>query len=63
MAGQNPIDGIQVDLAEVKFWGNSLQRPECVVIEPDGPCWSTDLRGLVHIRSGGKQRIIEVPLR
>lgn len=59
MAGKNPIDGFKVDPAEVKFWGNDLQRPECILAEPDGSLWSADLRGLVHIRPDGTQRIVE----
>jgi sugar lactone lactonase YvrE len=54
----NPIDNFSVSHSEVAFWGNDLQRPECVLAEPDGSLWTADLRGLVHIRPDGTQRIV-----
>ncbi len=57
-ASKNPLDGFAVQPSQVTFWGNDLQRPECVLAEPDGSLWSADLRGLVHIRPDGSQRIV-----
>lgn len=55
----NPIDGFQVDPAELKTIGRDLQRPECILAEPDGSLWSADARGgVVHIRPDGSQTLI-----
>lgn len=54
----NPLDGFTVSHADVKFAGSDLQRPECVLAEPDGSLWSADLRGLVHIKPDGSQRVV-----
>jgi len=55
----NPIDGFEVDPAALKFIGHDLQRPECILAEPDGSLWSADARGgVVHIRPDGSQTLI-----
>lgn len=55
----NPIDGFSVDLRELRFVGRDLQRPECILAEPDGSLWSADARGgVVHIRPDGSQTLI-----
>lgn len=55
----NPIDGFQVDPAGLKTIGQGLQRPECILAEPDGSLWSADARGgVVHIRPDGSQTLI-----
>ena len=55
----NPIIGFQVDPAEIQTIGRDLQRPECILAEPDGSLWSADARGgVVHIRPDGSQEII-----
>ena len=39
--------------------GNGLQRPECILAEPDGTLWSADARGgVVRISADGSQQII-----
>lgn len=59
MARLNPIDGFQVDPATVNRIGRDLQRPECILAEPDGSLWSADARGgVVHIRPDGSQKLI-----
>lgn len=59
MAKPNPIDGFVVDPKTVKYLGEGLQRPECVLAEPDGSLWSADARGgVVHIRPDGSQQVI-----
>jgi sugar lactone lactonase YvrE len=58
MAG-NPIDGFVVDRTQIKHIGNGLQRPECILAEPDGSLWAADARGgVVHIRPDGSQQLI-----
>jgi len=55
----NPIDGFQVDPADLKFIGHDLQRPECILAEPDGGLWAADARGgVVHILPDGQQTLI-----
>ncbi|MCZ7656716.1 MAG: SMP-30/gluconolactonase/LRE family protein [Xanthobacteraceae bacterium] len=55
----NPIDGFTVDPATIAHVGHDLQRPECILAEPDGSLWSADARGgVVHIRPDGSQQLI-----
>ncbi len=57
--GENPIKGFVVDPAEIRTIGHDLQRPECILAEPDGSLWSADARGgVVHIFPDGRQEII-----
>lgn len=45
--------------SSLQYVGAGLQRPECILAEPDGSLWSADARGgVVHIRPDGKQQII-----
>jgi sugar lactone lactonase YvrE len=56
---ENPIIGFQVNPNELQFVGENLQRPECILAEPDGTLWSADARGgVVKISPGGSQEII-----
>ena len=36
MHGPNPLDGFEVDRATIQTVGHDLQRPECILAEPDG---------------------------
>jgi gluconolactonase len=55
----NPIIGFQVDPADIQYIGQDLQRPECILAEPDGTLWSADARGgVVKISADGRQEII-----
>jgi sugar lactone lactonase YvrE len=55
----NPIDGFTVDRSAIKYVGEDLQRPECILAERDGSLWSADARGgVVHIRPDGSQQLI-----
>lgn len=55
----NPIDGFEIDPASLWYVGEDLQRPECILAEPDGSLWSADARGgVVHIRPDGSQSMI-----
>ncbi|MFH1480512.1 MAG: SMP-30/gluconolactonase/LRE family protein [Pseudomonadota bacterium] len=56
---ENPIKEFQVDPAHIRFIGHDLQRPECILAEPDGTLWSADARGgVVRIAPNGDQEII-----
>jgi sugar lactone lactonase YvrE len=56
---RNPILGFQVERSQIRFTGRDLQRPECILAEPDGSLWSADARGgVVHIAPDGSQRLI-----
>jgi len=37
--------GFQVDRSEIRYVGRDLQRPECILAEPDGTLWAADARG------------------
>lgn len=55
----NPLRGWSVNRAEISFVGRDLQRPECVLAEPDGTLWSADARGgVMRIDSDGTQTLI-----
>lgn len=55
----NPIDGFTVTAEDLWYVGHDLQRPECILAEPDGSLWSADARGgVVHIRPDGTQALI-----
>ena len=55
----NPIIGFKVDPADIQYVGKDLQRPECILAEPDGTLWAADARGgVVRISADGSQRII-----
>uniref|UniRef100_A0A9E7ZRS4 SMP-30/gluconolactonase/LRE family protein n=1 Tax=Bosea sp. NBC_00436 TaxID=2969620 RepID=A0A9E7ZRS4_9HYPH len=55
----NPLDGFTVDHATIRYVGEGLQRPECILAERDGSLWSADARGgVVHIRPDGSQTLI-----
>ena len=55
----NPIDKFTVTAADITYVGEGLQRPECILAEPDGSLWVADARGgVVHIRSDGSQHLI-----
>jgi sugar lactone lactonase YvrE len=55
----NPMIGFQVDLSEIRYVGRDLQRPECILAEPDGTLWAADARGgVVRIQPNGEQEII-----
>ena len=55
----NPLDGFTVDRPAIGYVGHGLQRPECILAEPDGSLWSADARGgVVHIRPDGSQELI-----
>lgn len=55
----NPLSGFSVDRSAIGYVGRDLQRPECILAEPNGDLWSADARGgLMHIRADGTQVFI-----
>jgi gluconolactonase len=57
----NPIDGFTIDRNDIRYVGEDLHRPECILAEPDGSLWSADARGgVVHMRPDGSQRLVAV---
>ena len=62
----NPLHGWQVDRAAITFVGRDLQRPECILAEPDGTLWSADATlwtadargGVVRIAPDGEQVLV-----
>jgi gluconolactonase len=55
----NPIHGFEIDRTAISFVGHDLQRPECILAEPDGTLWSADARGgLMRIDPDGSQQIV-----
>jgi len=54
----NPILDFGIDTASIRYVGRELQRPECILAEPDGTLWSADARGGVVRINGTGQSII-----
>jgi gluconolactonase len=55
----NPILDFGIDKSAVQYIGHDLQRPECILAEPDGTLWSADARGgVARIAPNGEQQII-----
>lgn len=59
MDKNNPLRGWQVDRATIRHAGRDLQRPECVLAEPDGTLWAADARGgVMRIDADGTQSLV-----
>ena len=55
----NPILDFGIDRAAIRFAGDDLARPECILAEPDGMLWAADARGgVTRIAPGGQQTLI-----
>ena len=55
----NPILDFEIDRSAIRYIGHDLQRPECILAEPDGTLWSADARGgVMRIAADGTQEII-----
>jgi gluconolactonase len=53
------LKGWQVDPASIRYVGEGLERPECILAERDGTLWSADGRGgVVRIAPDGSQELI-----
>jgi sugar lactone lactonase YvrE len=55
----NPVMDFGIDVEKLKYVGENLQRPECILAERDGTLWSADSRGgVVRLRHDGTQEIL-----
>jgi len=55
----NPILNFEIDKAGLQYTGKDLQRPECILAEPDGTLWAADARGgVMTIHPDGSQNIV-----
>ena len=55
----NPLTGFRVDRATIQYVGHDLQRPECILAEPDGTLWSADARGgVMRMAPDGTQEFV-----
>src|SRR5580658_8337201 len=55
----NPVLDFEIDRSAIRYVGQDLQRPECILAEPDGTLWAADARGgVARIRFDGSQEII-----
>jgi gluconolactonase len=56
---RNPVLDFGIDKSALRYVGCELQRPECILAEPDGTLWSADARGgVVCLRPDGGQEVI-----
>jgi gluconolactonase len=56
---RNPILDFEIDKTAIRYVGRDLQRPECILAEPDGTLWAADARGgVAKISPDGSQEII-----
>ena len=59
MREANPILDFEFDRSALHYVGSGLQRPECILAEPDGSLWVADARGgVLHLNPDGQQQII-----
>jgi len=55
----SPLNGFEVDRDAIELVGRDLQRPECILAEPDGSLWAADARGgVMRIAPDGAQELI-----
>lgn len=55
----NPLLGWRVDRTQIRNVGIGLQRPECILAEPNGTLWTADARGgVMRIDPDGSQALI-----
>jgi len=54
----NPVLDFGIDKSALQYVGCGLQRPECILAEPDGTLWSADARGGVVRLANGTQQLI-----
>jgi sugar lactone lactonase YvrE len=56
---RNPILDFTLDPRALHYIGHDLQRPECILAEPDGTLWAADARGgVTRLGADGRQDII-----
>ena len=57
--GPNPLLDFGIDKDRLRYIGHELQRPECILAEPDGVLWVADARGgVARIAADGSQHIV-----
>lgn len=57
--GPNPLIGFRVEDHMLYSIGHDLQRPECILAEPDGSLWAADARGgVMRIAPDGSQSLL-----
>jgi sugar lactone lactonase YvrE len=55
----NPLLDFELDKSTIRYLGSGLQRPECILAEPDGTLWAADARGgVAKLTPDGEQQII-----
>jgi gluconolactonase len=55
----NPLLDFELDKPSIRYVGSGLQRPECILAEPDGTLWAADARGgVAKLTPDGEQQII-----
>ncbi len=55
----NPLKNWQVNRSSIQYLGQDLQRPECILAEPDGTIWTADARGgVVKLGADGSQMVV-----
>jgi gluconolactonase len=55
----NPVLDFGIERCSLQYVGTDLQRPECILAEPDGTLWAADARGgVVRIESDGRQHLV-----
>ena len=55
----NPILDFGIDPVALRYIGDGLQRPECILAEQNGTLWAADSRGgVVRLRHDGTQEIV-----
>ena len=55
----NPLLDFELDKSSIQYAGSGLQRPECILAEPDGTLWAADARGgVARLTPDGGQQII-----
>ncbi len=55
----NPILNFEIDRERIQYVGDGLQRPECILAEPDGTLWAADARGgVMRGQTDGAQQIV-----
>src|SRR6188474_3316325 len=58
VVGTNPVLDFGIDRGALGYVGSDLQRPECILAEPNGTLWVADARGGVVRLQAGQQQII-----
>ncbi|MDX2072223.1 MAG: SMP-30/gluconolactonase/LRE family protein [Haliscomenobacter sp.] len=55
----NPLKDWQVQRENIRYLGQDLQRPECILTEPNGTVWSADARGgVMQLNPDGSQKLV-----